>query len=53
MTTITVSGETKKKIESLGGKGETFEQILSRVIENNRVCTTRDQDQEDESLVDK
>ncbi len=39
ISTITLSKETKKKLESLGGKGETFEEIVARVIENTHsIC---------------
>lgn len=37
MTTISVDRETKEKIKSFGSKGETFDQILRRVIEKLEV----------------
>jgi len=33
-STITLTKDTKKKLESLGVKGESFDEIVARVIEN-------------------
>lgn len=39
-TTITISEETKKKLVSLGGKGETFQDIVDRVLEHTTsICS--------------
>lgn len=32
-TTIRIKRETKKKLEKLGNKGDTFDEIINRLIE--------------------
>ena len=52
-TTITISEETKKKLASLGGKGETFQDIVDRVLEHTtRICspnTTTEEETEEQN----
>jgi len=32
MTTITISQKTKEELQSLGTKGETYEEIVSKIV---------------------
>jgi hypothetical protein len=32
MTTITISQKTKEDLQSLGNKGETYEEIVSKIV---------------------
>lgn len=41
MTTITISDETKAKLQSFGAKGETFDKIVSRIIDSLADLRTR------------
>lgn len=48
-TTVSIDEETKKQLAKLGGKGESFDAILQRVMsKTNSLCTRAEKTPEEE-----
>jgi len=46
-TTVSIDEETKKQLAKFGAKGESFDEILHRVMDKaDSLCTKDEQDQE-------